>query len=68
MSKDLNKPEIIDASQVDYDYDYMRQDAGGMITAHNGVADRLLSKNENYIVKWKAIGNAKGGTVIKTSK
>ena len=42
MSKDLNKPEIIDTSKVEVDYDYLRQDAGGMITAHNGVADRLL--------------------------
>ena len=45
MSLDQNKPEILDTSKVEYDYDYLRQDAGGIITPHNGVGDRLLSKN-----------------------
>jgi hypothetical protein len=53
MSLDPNKPEIIDASQVDHDYDYMRQDAGGIITQHNGVADRLLSKNDKLYREMK---------------
>lgn len=53
MSLDPNKPEIIDASQVDHDYDYMRQDAGGIITNHNGVADRLLSKNDKLYREMK---------------
>jgi hypothetical protein len=53
MSQDQNKPEIIDASQVDYDYDYLRQDAGGIITTHNGVADRLLSKNDKLYNEMK---------------
>jgi hypothetical protein len=53
MSLDPNKPEIIDTSKVDYDYDYLRQDAGGMITQHNGVADRLLSKNDKLYREMK---------------
>jgi hypothetical protein len=53
MSLDPNKPEIIDTSKVDYDYDYLRQDAGGMITQHNGVADRLLSKNDRLYREMK---------------
>ena len=53
MSLDPNKPEIIDTSNVDYDYDYLRQDAGGMITQHNGVADRLLSKNDKLYREMK---------------
>lgn len=53
MSLDPNKPEIIDVSQVDYDYNHMRQDAGGMITPHNGVADRLLSRNDRLYREMK---------------
>jgi hypothetical protein len=53
MSLDPNKPEIIDTSKVEYDYDYMRQDAGGMITQHNGVADRLLGKNDRLYREMK---------------
>jgi len=30
------------------DYNYLRQDAGGMVTTHNGVADRLLQNNKLY--------------------
>ena len=48
MSQDQNKPEILDTSKVDYDYDYLRQDAGGIITNHNGVADKLLKNDKLY--------------------
>jgi hypothetical protein len=53
MSLDQNKPEIIDTSKVEYDYDYLRQDAGGIITPHNGVGDRLLSKNNKLYNEMK---------------
>jgi hypothetical protein len=53
MSQDQNKPEILDTSKVDYDYDYLRQDSGGIITTHNGVADRLLSKNDKLYNEMK---------------
>jgi hypothetical protein len=29
-------------------YDYMRQDSGGVVTAHNGVADKLLQNDKLY--------------------
>jgi hypothetical protein len=35
-----------DDADVVKNYDYLRQDHGGMVTKHNGVADRLLSKND----------------------
>lgn len=70
MSQDPNKPEIIDTSKVDYDYDYLRQDAGGIITAHNGVADRLLSKNDKLYREmkgdWQRVG-WNGNKNIKTT-
>jgi len=70
MSLDPNKPEIIDTSKVEYDYDYMRQDAGGMITQHNGVADRLLGKNDRLYREmkgdWKRTG-WNGSRNIKTT-
>jgi hypothetical protein len=53
MSLDQNKPEILDTSKVEYDYDYLRQDAGGIITPHNGVGDRLLSKNNKLYNEMK---------------
>jgi hypothetical protein len=53
MSLDPNKPEIIDTSTVEHDYDYLRQDAGGIITTHNGVGDRLLSKNNKLYNEMK---------------
>lgn len=43
-----NNPQAIDVAQVDVNYDYLRQDAGGMVTNHNGVADRLLKNDELY--------------------
>ena len=70
MSLDSNKPEIIDVSQADYDYNYLRQDAGGMITPHNGVADRLLGKNDRLYREmkgdWKRTG-WNGSRNIKTT-
>lgn len=48
MNQDPNKPEIIDVNNVETNYDFMRQDAGGMVTQHNGVADKLLQNNKLY--------------------
>jgi len=69
MSLDQNKPEIIDTNQVDTNYDFMRQDAGGMITQHNGVADRLLQNDAlfNHLKgDWKNVG-WNGNKNIKTT-
>lgn len=68
MSLDPNKPEIIDTSTVDIDYDYMRQDAGGMITQHNGVADRLLSKNDKLYREMKGDWRREGWNGSKNIK
>lgn len=68
MSLDPNKPEIIDTSKADIDYDYMRQDAGGMITQHNGVADRLLSKNDKLYREMKGDWRREGWNGSKNVK
>lgn len=70
MSQDINKPEIIDTSKVDVDYDFMRQDAGGMVTQHNGVADKLLQNNALYREMkgdWKRVGTNKTQNIITTT-
>jgi hypothetical protein len=48
MSLDPNKPEYIDVHDVTPDYNTLRQDAGGVVTQHNGVADKLLQNNDLY--------------------
>lgn len=40
-------PEYLEGDP-EYDDRYLRQDTGGMVTAHNGVADRLLQNNDLY--------------------
>jgi hypothetical protein len=45
---DINKPEYLDDTDPEKNYDFYRQDHGGMITNHNGVADRLLKNNDLY--------------------
>jgi len=48
MTTPQDKPEYIDASKVEYNYDYNRQDHGGMVTNHNGVADKLLRNDRLF--------------------
>tara|TARA_B110000503_G_C7139262_1_gene410196 strand:+ start:680 stop:1273 length:594 start_codon:yes stop_codon:yes gene_type:complete len=43
-----NTSEQIDVSEVQVNYDYGRQDHGGVVTAHNGVADSLLKNDKLY--------------------
>lgn len=38
----------IDPDETQTNLDYLRQDAGGMVTTHNGVADKLLKNNKLY--------------------
>ena len=45
---DQNKPEYINTDDVTVNYDHMRQDHGGMVTNHNGVADKLLKNDKLY--------------------
>lgn len=44
----INEPEYLDDTDPERNYDYWRQDHGGTVTAHNGVADRLLQNNDLY--------------------
>ena len=43
-----NQPEIIDEEIPDHNPDAFRQDVGGLITNHNGMADRLLQNDRLY--------------------
>ena len=45
---DINQPEYLDNTDPEKNYNYYRQDHGGMVTNHNGVADKLLQNNDLY--------------------
>jgi len=46
MSND--NPEYLDNTDPEKNWDYYRQDHGGMITNHNGMADKLLQNDDLY--------------------
>ena len=48
MSQDINQPEYLSESDPVKNLDYYRQDHGGTVTAHNGVADALLKNDRLY--------------------
>jgi hypothetical protein len=45
---DINQPEYLDDTDPEKNWDYYRQDHGGMVTSHNGVADKLLKNDDLY--------------------
>ena len=45
---DINQPEYLDNTDPEKNWDYYRQDHGGTITSHNGVADKLLQNDKLY--------------------
>ena len=45
---DYNQPEFLDDNDPEKNWDYYRQDHGGMITSHNGLADKLLQNDDLY--------------------
>jgi len=45
---DYNNPEYLDNTDPEKNWDYYRQDHGGMITNHNGMADKLLQNDDLY--------------------
>jgi len=45
---DINNPEYLDNKDPEKNHDYWRQDHGGLITNHNGVADKLLQNDKLY--------------------
>ena len=68
---DLNQPEYLDDKEPEKNHDYWRQDHGGVITTHNGVADRLLSGNNDLYNSmkgdWKRTDTNKSGNIIVTT-
>jgi hypothetical protein len=44
----MNNPEYLDDTDPEKNLDYYRQDHGGMVTSHNGIADKLLLNNDLY--------------------
>jgi hypothetical protein len=45
---DINQPEYLSDEDPEKNYNYWRQDHGGTITNHNGVADKLLQNDKLY--------------------
>jgi len=43
-----NEPEYLDNNDPEKNHDYWRQDHGGMVTNHNGIADKLLVNDDLY--------------------
>jgi hypothetical protein len=43
-----NNPEFLDNTDPEKNYNFYRQDHGGMVTEENGVADKLLKNNDLY--------------------
>ena len=43
---DINKPEYLDDTDPEKNYNFYRQDAGGMVTEESGLADRLLRNDD----------------------
>jgi len=48
MSLDINQPEYLDDTDPEKNHDYWRQDHGGTVTNHNGMADSLLKNDKLY--------------------
>ena len=44
----INEPEYLSDKEPEKNHDYWRQDHGGMVTNHNGVADKLLKNDKLY--------------------
>jgi len=44
----INQPEYLDDKDPEKNHNYWRQDHGGTVTSHNGVADKLLQNDKLY--------------------
>lgn len=65
-----NQPEFLDNTDPEKNWDYYRQDHGGVVTNHNGIADRLLKNNELYRSMkgdWTRTAANKSGNIITTT-
>lgn len=70
MNHDINQPEYLDDKDPERNYDYWRQDHGGMVTNHNGVADRLLKNDKLYNAMkgdWKRTSLSGSKNIITTT-
>ena len=67
---DINQPEYLDDTDPEKNLDYYRQDHGGMITNHNGIADKLLQNNDLYNSMkgdWQRSDTNNSGNIIVTT-
>jgi hypothetical protein len=67
---DLNNADYLDDKDPEKNHDYWRQDHGGMVTTHNGVADKLLQNNDLFNSMkgdWTRTDTNKGGNIIVTT-
>ena len=65
-----NQPEYLNDADPEKNWDYYRQDHGGMITAHNGMADKLLQNDDLYRSMkgdWTRTEANKSGNMIVTT-
>jgi hypothetical protein len=65
-----NEPNYLEDTDPEKNLDYYRQDHGGMVTTHNGVADRLLQNNDLYRSMkgdWTRTAANKSGNIIVTT-
>ena len=65
-----NNPEYLDDTDPEKNLNYYRQDNGGMITNHNGLADKLLQNNDLYKSMkgdWKRTEANKSKNIIVTT-
>ena len=66
----LNNPEYLDNTDPEKNHNYYRQDNGGMITNHNGIADKLLKNNDLYNAMkgdWTRTETNKSKNIITTT-
>ena len=67
---DHNNPDYLDSTDPEKNWDYYRQDHGGVVTNHNGIADRLLKNNDLYQSMkgdWTRTATNKSGNIITTT-
>lgn len=65
-----NIPEYLDDTDPEKNLNYYRQDHGGMITNHNGIADKLLKNNDLYKAMkgdWTRTETNKSKNIITTT-
>lgn len=65
-----NQYDYLDGPDPEKNLDYYRQDHGGMVTTHNGVADKLLQNNALYNSMkgdWTRTAANRSGNIIVTT-